>query len=103
MPRTKRNYSPGEVFHVVNRAVARPTIFEQPKDDGAFMCALAETWKIVALPTRLSRRWFLNSCHAKRNRDFPLFLCVVPRLVLMHRITESCTRNERAGFSLRGD
>ena len=50
MPRTKRNCPPGEVFHVLNRAVARLTIFEKPEDYSAFMRVLDETWQIVRLP-----------------------------------------------------
>jgi putative transposase len=37
MPRPKRVCSAGEVFHVLNRAVARLTIFEKPEDYGAFL------------------------------------------------------------------
>ncbi len=36
MPRTKRVCPAGEVFHVLNRAVARMTIFEKPEDYLAF-------------------------------------------------------------------
>lgn len=50
MPRTKRNCPAGEVFHVLNRAVARLTIFEKPEDYAAFMRVLDETWQIVPLP-----------------------------------------------------
>ena len=50
MARTKRNCPAGEVFHVLNRAVARLTIFEKPEDYAAFMRAVAETWEIVPLP-----------------------------------------------------
>lgn len=44
MARTKRNCPGGEVFHVLNRAVARLTIFEKPEDYDAFMRVVAETW-----------------------------------------------------------
>jgi putative transposase len=50
MARTKRNCPAGEVFHVLNRAAARLTIFEKPEDYAAFMRAVAETWEIVPLP-----------------------------------------------------
>ena len=50
MARTKRNCPAGEVFHVLNRAVARLTIFEKPDDYSAFMRVLDETWQIVPLP-----------------------------------------------------
>jgi len=50
MPRTKRNCPAGEVFHILNRAVARLTIFEKPEDYAAFMRVLDETWQIVSLP-----------------------------------------------------
>ena len=50
MARAKRNCPAGEAFHVLNRAVARLTIFENPEDYAAFMRAVAETWEIVPLP-----------------------------------------------------
>lgn len=50
MPRTKRNCPAGEVFHILNRAVARLTIFEKPEDYAAFMRVLDETWQIVLHP-----------------------------------------------------
>ena len=50
MARTKRICPAGEVFHVLNRAVARLTIFEKPEDYAAFMCVVEETWEIVSLP-----------------------------------------------------
>jgi putative transposase len=50
MARTKRNCPAGEVFHVLNRAVARLTMFEQPEDYAAFMRAVTETWEILPLP-----------------------------------------------------
>ncbi len=43
MARTKRNCPADEVFHVLNRAVARLTIFEKPEDYAAFMHVVAET------------------------------------------------------------
>ena len=49
MARTKRICSAGEVFHVLNRAVTRLTVFEKPEDYGAFMRVVQETWKIVPL------------------------------------------------------
>jgi putative transposase len=49
MPRTKRFCPAGEVFHVLNRAVARLTIFEKPEDYGAFMRVINETWQMVPL------------------------------------------------------
>ena len=50
MARTKRNCPAGEVFHVLNRAVARLKIFEKPEDYAAFMRVVAETWEVVPLP-----------------------------------------------------
>lgn len=50
MARTKRICPAGEVFHVLNRAVARLPIFEKPEDYAAFMRAVEETWEIVPLP-----------------------------------------------------
>lgn len=50
MARTKRNCPAVEVCHVLNRAVARLTIFEKPEDYAAFMYVVAETWEIVPLP-----------------------------------------------------
>jgi putative transposase len=37
------------VFHVLNRSVARLTIFEKPEDYDAFCRVLEETWQIVPL------------------------------------------------------
>ena len=37
-------------FHVLNRAVARLTIFEKPEDYAAFMRVVEETWEVVPLP-----------------------------------------------------
>jgi len=50
MPRTKRICPAGEVFHVLNRAVARLTIFEKPEDYAAFMRVVEETRETVRLP-----------------------------------------------------
>ena len=51
MPRPKRICPAGEVFHVLNRAVARLTIFfEGPADYDAFLRVLDETWRLVPLP-----------------------------------------------------
>ncbi len=50
MPRPKRICPAGEVFHVLNRAVARLTIFEKPEDYDGFLRALDETWRLVPLP-----------------------------------------------------
>jgi putative transposase len=49
MPRPKRVCPAGEVFHVLNRAVARLTIFEKPGDYDAFFRTLLETWREVPL------------------------------------------------------
>ena len=46
----KRSRPAGDVFHVLNRAVVRLTIFENPEDYAAFMRVVAETWEIVPLP-----------------------------------------------------
>ena len=37
------------MFHVLNRAVARLTIFEKPEDYDAFLQVIDETWEIVPL------------------------------------------------------
>jgi putative transposase len=50
MARSRRNCPAGEVFHVLNRAVARLTIFEKPDDYTAFLRVLNETWQRVPLP-----------------------------------------------------
>jgi len=50
MPSTKRNCPAGEVFPVLNRAVARLAIFEKPEDYSAFMRVLDQTFQIVPLP-----------------------------------------------------
>jgi putative transposase len=50
MPRPKRICPAGEVFHVLNRAVARLTIFEKREDYEAFLRVLDETWREVPLP-----------------------------------------------------
>ncbi|HEY0981127.1 hypothetical protein [Schlesneria sp.] len=50
MARTIRVCPAGEVFHVLNRAVARLTICEKPEDYAAFMRVVGETWEIVLLP-----------------------------------------------------
>ena len=49
MPRAKRICPAGEVFHVLNRSVARMTLFEKPEDYQAFMRVLRETWEVVPL------------------------------------------------------
>lgn len=50
MARSKRICPAGEVFQVLNRAVARLTIFGKPEDYAAFMRAVEETWEIGPLP-----------------------------------------------------
>lgn len=61
MPRTKRICPANQVFHVLNRAVARMTIFEKPEDYDAFLRVLDETWAIVSLPilsfTAMPNHW----------------------------------------------
>jgi len=49
MPRTKRVCPANEVFHVLNRSVARLTIFEKSDDYAAFMRVIDETWQQVPL------------------------------------------------------
>ena len=49
MPRFKRICPVWEVFHVLNRAMARLAIFEKPADFAALLRAIAETWRIVRL------------------------------------------------------
>ena len=62
MARTKRICPAGEVFHVLNRAVARLTIFEKPEDYAAFMRVVEETWEIVPLPI-YAMAAMPNHCH----------------------------------------
>jgi putative transposase len=50
MPRQHRVCPPGQVFHVLNRAVARLTLFEKPDDYDAFLRVLEETWELTLLP-----------------------------------------------------
>lgn len=50
MPRAKRICPPGHVFHVLNRAVARLTIFEKPEDYDAFLRVVEEVSAEVPLP-----------------------------------------------------
>ncbi len=50
MPRTPRICPAGEVFHVLNRSVARLTLFEKPGDYEAFVQVLRETQQRVPLP-----------------------------------------------------
>lgn len=50
MPRPKGICPAGNVFHVLNRAVARMTIFEKPEDYDAFWRVVEETWRQVPLP-----------------------------------------------------
>jgi putative transposase len=50
MPRPKRICPAGDVFHVLNRAVARLTMFEKPEDYDAFLAVVQETWQEVRLP-----------------------------------------------------
>ncbi|HEY4259069.1 MAG TPA: transposase, partial [Schlesneria sp.] len=50
MPRNKRICPAGDVFHVLNRAVARMTFFEKPGDYTAFMKVLEETWEQIPIP-----------------------------------------------------
>jgi putative transposase len=50
MPRTPRHCPAGEIFHVLNRAVARMQIFEKPEDYDAFIRVVEETVEIVPLP-----------------------------------------------------
>ncbi len=50
MPRTKRICPAGEVFHVLNRAVARLTIFEKPDDYDGFLRVLEQTYAEIPLP-----------------------------------------------------
>ena len=50
MPRSKRICPAGEVFHVLNRSVARLTLFEKPDDYAAFMRLVVETWQKNPLP-----------------------------------------------------
>jgi putative transposase len=38
------------VFHVLNRSVARLTLFEKPDDYDAFLRVVGETWELVPLP-----------------------------------------------------
>ncbi|MFO7901419.1 MAG: hypothetical protein R6U98_02065 [Pirellulaceae bacterium] len=44
MSRLKRGGPAREVLHVLNRAVARLTLFDKPEDYDAFLDVLEETW-----------------------------------------------------------
>ena len=50
MPRPKRICPAGEVFHVLNRAVARLTIFEKTEDYDGFVEVVERTWREIPLP-----------------------------------------------------
>jgi putative transposase len=50
MPGSRRVCLANEVFHVLNRAVARMIIFEKPGNDDAFLCVLDGTWAEIPLP-----------------------------------------------------
>lgn len=50
MARPKRICPAHEVFHVLNRSVARLTIFEKAEDYEAFFRVLDETWREIPLP-----------------------------------------------------
>jgi putative transposase len=50
MPRTKRICPAGEVFHILNRSVARLTLFAKPGDYDAFGQVLREMQQRVPLP-----------------------------------------------------
>ena len=50
MPRAKRVCPAGECFHVLNRSVARMTVFEKPADYDAFARVIAEVHEAVPLP-----------------------------------------------------
>jgi putative transposase len=50
MPRPKRICPAGEVFHVLNRGVARLSLFEKPEDYDAFLRALDTVWEEIPLP-----------------------------------------------------
>ena len=73
-----------EVYHVLNRAVARWTIFEKPDDYVAFMRVVDETWGIVPLTI------LCDGGNAERLSDF------FRRLTVMH------TKAERDSFCFFG-
>lgn len=50
MPRSKRICPAGDVFHVLNRSVARLALFEKPEDYDAFVQVVRDTWQLVPLP-----------------------------------------------------
>ena len=50
MPRRPRYCPAGTCFHVLNRAVARLTLFEKPSDYDAFERVLKEAWEREPLP-----------------------------------------------------
>ena len=62
MPRLIRLCPQGEVFHVLNRAVARLTIFEKPADYDSSLQVIEQTWKVVPLPifamVLMPKHWF---------------------------------------------
>ncbi len=56
MRHLKRVCPPGEVFHVLNRAVARMTIFAKPEDYDAVLRVVEETWRTIPLPNFAPKR-----------------------------------------------
>ena len=50
MPRRARYCPAGTCFHVLNRVVARLTLFEKPSDYDAFERVLKEAWERETLP-----------------------------------------------------
>ena len=69
MPRPRRVCPAREVFHVLNRSVARLTIFEKPGDFEAFFRVLEETWREV--PMKALRHSVRRGCPFGESRVGP--------------------------------
>ena len=65
MPRRKRVCPRGDVFHVLNRAVARLTLFEKPADYDAFLRVIDEN-PVRANFVELAEDWVWGSAHSRR-------------------------------------
>lgn len=70
MARTNRICPAGDVFQVLNRAVARLTILQKPEDYATFMRVAEETLEIVPLPVYamvvMPNHWHFVVCLATR-------------------------------------
>ena len=76
MPRRPRVCPPGFCFHVLNRAVARLTLFEKPEDYEAFERVLEEACEREALPifayTVMPNHWHFVVRPEKQENPVPV-------------------------------